>query len=70
MIKKATSSNSFVQNVFRGIVEPAQVFPFPIALDDEQKENLEMLVPLAERVMEEQNDPPPNVQFFTVPVST
>merc|ERR1719458_1487886 len=52
MIKKATSSKSFVQNVFRGIVEPAQVFP--VALDEEQKENLEMLVPLAERVMEEQ----------------
>merc|ERR1719500_1526370 len=70
MIKKATSSNSFVQNVFRGIVEPAQVFPFPIALDDEQRENLEMLVPLAERVMEEQNDPLLNDQLGTVPEST
>merc|ERR1719220_2685669 len=70
MIKKATSSNSFVQNVFRGIVEPAQVFPFPIALDDEQRENLEMLVPLAERVMEEQNDPLLNDQLGTVPENT
>merc|ERR1719237_1696261 len=70
MIKKATSSKSFVQNVFRGIVEPAQVFPFPVALDEEQKENLEMLVPLAERVMEEQNDPLLNDQLGTVPEST
>merc|ERR1719430_23885 len=70
MIKKATSSNSFVQNVFRGIVEPAQVFPYPIALDDEQRENLEMLVPLAERVMEEQNDPLLNDQLETVPENT
>merc|ERR1719295_2007197 len=67
MIKKATSSNSFVQNVFRGMVEPAQVFPFPVALDEEQRENLEMLVPLAERVLEEQNDPLLNDQLETVP---
>ena len=70
MIKKATSSNSFVQNVFRGMVEPAQVFPFPVALDEEQRENLEMLVPLAERVLEEQNDPLLNDQLETVPEDT
>merc|ERR1719295_464262 len=70
MIKKATSSNSFVQNVFRGMVEPAQVFPFPVALDEEQRENLEMLVPLAERVLEEQNDPLLNDQLETVPKDT
>merc|ERR1719391_1434397 len=70
MIKKATSSNSFVQNVFRGMVEPAQVFPFPVALDKEQRENLEMLVPLAERVLEEQNDPLLNDQLETVPEGT
>merc|ERR1719381_456347 len=70
MIKKATRSNSFVQNVFRGMVEPAQVFPFPVALDEEQRENLEMLVPLAERVLEEQNDPLLNDQLETVPDDT
>merc|ERR1719187_2428850 len=56
MQKKAVNSNSFVQNVFRGLIEPTQVFPFPVALDEEQRENLEMLVPIAERVMTEQRE--------------
>merc|ERR550534_85646 len=52
MQKKAVTSNSFVQNVFRGMIEPTQMFPFPVALDEEQRENLEMLVPIEERLME------------------
>jgi len=70
MSKKAVESNSFVQNIFRGMIDPTQVFPYPIALDEEQKENLEMLVPIAERVMEEQNDPLKNDELETVPEST
>merc|ERR1719462_591770 len=70
MQKKAVNSNSFVQNVFRGLIEPTQVFPFPVALDEEQRENLEMLVPIAERVMTEQNDPLLNDQMETVPEDT
>merc|ERR1719239_1031338 len=70
MRKKAASSNSFVQNVFRGMVDPTQMFPYPVVLDVEQKENLEMLVPLAERVMEEVNDPLLNDQIETVPENT
>merc|ERR1719450_1383020 len=70
MQKKAVTSNSFVQNVFRGMIEPTQVFPFPVALDEEQRENLEMLVPIAERVMEEQNDPLLNDQLEAVPEDT
>jgi len=70
MNKKAVHSSSFVQNIYRGMLEPEQVFPYPIALDEEQKENLEMLVPIAERVMEEQNDPLLNDAQETVPEST
>jgi len=70
MAKKAVQSNSFVQNVFRGIVEPEQVFPYPDAMDSEQRENLEMLVPIAERVMAEQNDPLLNDQLEVVPEET
>merc|ERR1719238_1933658 len=70
MQKKAVNSNSFVQNVFRGMIEPTQVFPFPVALDEEQRENLEMLVPIAQRVMTEQNDPLLNDQMETVPEDT
>merc|ERR1719435_639220 len=57
-------------NIFRGMVESEQVFPYPIALDEEQRENLEMLVPIAERVMSEQNDPLLNDQLETVPEET
>merc|ERR1719251_801068 len=70
MQKKAVNSNSFVQNVFRGLIEPTQVFPFPVALDEEQRENLEMLVPIAERVMTEQNDPLVNDAQESVPEPT
>merc|ERR1719268_493770 len=70
MQKKAVTSNSFVKNVFRGMIEPTQVFPFPVALDEEQIENLEMLLPIAERVMEEQNDPLLNDQLESVPEDT
>jgi len=70
MSKKAVHSTSFVQNIYRGLLEPEQVFPYPIALDEEQKENLEMLVPIAERVMEEQNDPLLNDAQETVPEAT
>merc|ERR1740131_816858 len=70
MAKKAVQSNSFVQNVFRGLIEPEQVFPYPDAMDEEQRENLEMLVPIAERVMAEQNDPLLNDQLESVPEDT
>ena len=70
MKKKAVNSDSFVQNIFRGMVEPTQLFPYPIALDEEQRENLEMLVPIAERVMTEQNDPMLNDQLEKVPEAT
>merc|ERR1719266_2073595 len=67
---KAASSNSFMLNAFRGVVDPTQMFPFPVALDEEQRENLEILVPMAERVLEEQNDPLLNDQLETVPENT
>jgi very long chain acyl-CoA dehydrogenase len=70
MQKKAVKSNSFVQNIFRGIVETEQVFPYPTALDEEQAENLQMLVPIAERVMQEQNDPLLNDAQESVPEET
>ena len=70
MKKKAVDSKSFVQNVFRGMVVPDQAFPYPQPLDEEQKENLQMLVPIAERVMAEQNDPLVNDAQEAVPEAT
>merc|ERR1719204_556080 len=70
MQKKAVTSNSFVQNVFRGMIEPEQAFPYPKVLDEDQFETLQMLVPIAERVMGEQNDPLLNDQLESVPEDT
>merc|ERR1719398_345364 len=70
MQKKAVNSNSFVQNIFRGIIETEQTFPYPNPLDEEQRENLQMLVPIAERVMAEQNDPLVNDALESVPEAT
>ena len=70
MKKKAVDSRSFVQNIFRGLVVGDQAFPYPQPPDEEQKENLEMLVPIAERVMAEQNDPLVNDAQEAVPEAT
>ena len=70
MQKKAVHSKSFAQNIFRGMVETEQVFPYPDPMDEEQKENLAMLVPIAERVMGEQNDPLLNDAQESVPEET
>ena len=70
MQKKAVHSKSFAQNIFRGIIETEQAFPYPNPKDEEQKENLQMLVPIAERVMAEQNDPLLNDAQESVPEAT
>ncbi|TRY78408.1 hypothetical protein TCAL_07844 [Tigriopus californicus] len=55
--KPAVHSKSFVQNMFRGLVEPEQTFPYPKVLNEDQLETLRMLVPPTEKFMEEVNDP-------------
>ena len=70
MKKKAVHSKSFAMNIFRGIIETEQTFPYPNPLDEEQRENLQMLVPIAERVMAEQNDPLVNDAQESVPEPT
>jgi len=55
--KKAVHSKSFVQNIYRGVIEPEQMFPYPEVLDEEQMETLNMLVPATSRFFEENIDP-------------
>lgn len=47
-MEKATSgakeSQSFTMNLFRGVMETSQVFPFPQVLNEEQKDTLKMLI--------------------------
>lgn len=35
---------SFVANMFRGEVEASQLFPYPYALNEEQRENIAMFI--------------------------
>jgi len=56
MQKKAVDSKSFAQNIFRGIIETEQAFPYPKVLNEEQYENLAMLVEPTEKFMTESND--------------
>jgi hypothetical protein len=41
---EAKGSQSFTMNLFRGVVETAQVFPFPQVLNEEQTDNVKMLI--------------------------
>merc|ERR1719511_633166 len=70
MQKKAVNSQSFVQNVFRGMVEPEQAFPYPNSLDQDQRDTLEMLVPITEKFFMEQNDRLKNDADAKVPEHT
>lgn len=63
-------SNSFVQNIFRGVVDTTQVLPYPDVLTEEQRDTLNLLLPLAERVLAEQNDPLKNDTLECVPDNT
>merc|ERR1712156_1024854 len=69
-MKKAVHSKSFVQNIFRGIIEPGQAFPYPNTLDQDQRDTLEMLVPITEKFFVEQNDPLKNDADAKVPEQT
>lgn len=68
--KKAVHSKSFVQNIFRGMVETEQPFPYPDVLTEEQRELLEMVVPPTEDFMQNMNDPLKNDALETVPEET
>ena len=63
-------TNSFVHNIFRGVVDPTQVIPYPKVLDDDQIELLKMLLDQAERVITEINDPMKNDDIGYVPEET
>ncbi|CAB0002992.1 unnamed protein product [Nesidiocoris tenuis] len=46
-------SRSFMLNLFRGVVEPAQVFPYPEVLTPEQTDTLNMLIDPVTKFFEE-----------------
>ncbi|XP_053611568.1 very long-chain specific acyl-CoA dehydrogenase, mitochondrial [Plodia interpunctella] len=63
-------SASFTLNLFRGLLEPAQVFPYPEPLSDDQKQMLNELVPPVEKFFEEVNDPAKNDATAQIEEST
>lgn len=54
--EKPVESDSFVMNLFRGQMKVNEVFPYPVALNDEQRENLQALVDPTAKFFEEKND--------------
>lgn len=59
-------SKSFAMGLFRGHINPDQVFPYPEVLSDEQRQNLEMLVEPTEKFFQEVNDAAKNDQLEAV----
>uniref|UniRef100_A0A3P8XQP4 Very long-chain specific acyl-CoA dehydrogenase, mitochondrial n=1 Tax=Esox lucius TaxID=8010 RepID=A0A3P8XQP4_ESOLU len=70
--KKAQSmeSQSFAVNMFKGQINPSQVFPFPSVLNEEQTQFLQELVPPISKFFEEVNDPMKNDSLEKVEDST
>lgn len=58
--KPQPHNQSFVHNLFKGQVEHSQVFPFPIALDQEQTEYIAAFVDPMSKFFAEINDPARN----------
>jgi len=54
--EKLVESTSFALNIFRGQLKLDEVFPYPIALNDEQRENLQALVDPTAKFFEEKNN--------------
>uniref|UniRef100_A0A646QHH3 Very long-chain specific acyl-CoA dehydrogenase, mitochondrial n=1 Tax=Hemiscolopendra marginata TaxID=943146 RepID=A0A646QHH3_9MYRI len=59
---KTQDSKSFGMQLFRGILQSEQVFPFPEALSADQLSTLEMLIDPASKFFSEMNDPAKNDQ--------
>ncbi|CAB3403799.1 unnamed protein product [Caenorhabditis bovis] len=64
---KAEDSKSFVMSLFRGKGVTEQVFPYPLKLDDEQKETLGMVMGPLEKMLQEVNDVVKNDETSDIP---
>ncbi|CAF2099828.1 unnamed protein product [Rotaria magnacalcarata] len=65
--KKSKESNSFVINLYRGLFNPQEVFPYPSVMNEEQKENIKMLIDPIWKFFEEKNDPAKNDRLEKIP---
>lgn len=58
--EKDRQNLSFMANLFRGEIQTAEIFPYPEALDAEQKETIGMMVDPVTRFFTDVNDPVKN----------
>uniref|UniRef100_A0A914HE95 Very long-chain specific acyl-CoA dehydrogenase, mitochondrial n=1 Tax=Globodera rostochiensis TaxID=31243 RepID=A0A914HE95_GLORO len=65
--KDAKPTESFCMNLFLGRAQLRQVFPYPLKLDDEQRETLQMVVTPSSKFLEEVNDPNRNDEQAQIP---
>ncbi|KAF0291111.1 Very long-chain specific acyl-CoA dehydrogenase, mitochondrial [Amphibalanus amphitrite] len=56
MDKVVKDSKSFVLNMFKGLAQTEQVFPYPDVLTEEQRETIESVLDPVEKFFTEQND--------------
>ncbi|CAK5069536.1 unnamed protein product [Meloidogyne enterolobii] len=61
------TSDSFCMNLFLGKAVLGQVFPYPLNLDDERREMLQMVLAPTEKFLEEVNDPFKNDETALIP---
>ncbi|XP_062904768.1 very long-chain specific acyl-CoA dehydrogenase, mitochondrial isoform X3 [Mobula hypostoma] len=66
----AMESKSFAVNMFRGLIQTEQVFPFPSVLNDEQAQFLQELTGPVSKFFEEVNNPAVNDSLEMVEEST
>ncbi|KAL3116801.1 hypothetical protein niasHT_001873 [Heterodera trifolii] len=65
--KDAKPTESFCMNLFLGRAQLGQVFPYPLRLDDEQRETLQMVVAPSAKFLDEVNNPDKNDEHATIP---
>ncbi|KAF8362371.1 acdh-12 [Pristionchus pacificus] len=67
--KAVQDSDSFCMNLFRGKAKVEQVFPFPLNLDEERKETLQMILDPTTKFLSEVNDVVKNDENAETPMS-
>ncbi|KAK5978147.1 Very long-chain specific acyl-CoA dehydrogenase [Trichostrongylus colubriformis] len=67
-VKAPVETKSFVMNLFRGQAVNDQVFPYPLKLDDDQRETLHMFITPTEKFFEEVNDVVKNDETMQIPM--
>ncbi|XP_050519193.1 very long-chain specific acyl-CoA dehydrogenase, mitochondrial [Diabrotica virgifera virgifera] len=66
----SNESASFVMNIFRGQLEPKQMFPYPNVLNEEQRETLQMMIEPTLQFFEKVNNPTKNDELEKVEENT